>query len=137
MYTKLHKNRAIDPPPLAHREVCHHRPCLGKAGIIAGGGTPTGATLGCGPPKSTADVLPQGHHHRCRSLPCLAQPPSPPGLGCTAATRLLRERRRRSILGERRLPSLRRHCRWPTGSSSLGRLRKPPLPLARGNRCPR
>jgi hypothetical protein len=39
-----------------------------------------------------ATRVPCGHRRRCRSLPRLAQPPLPPGLGCAAAARPLRER---------------------------------------------
>jgi hypothetical protein len=115
IYTKSHKNRVVDPPSLAPREICHRRSRLGKVGVVAGGGTPAGTTPGRAPPRSVGAALPQGHQRRCRSLPCLVQLPSPPGLGCVVATRPLRERRRRSIQRERRRwsPSSRRHRRWP------------------------
>jgi hypothetical protein len=82
MYTKSHRNRAVDPPPLAPREVCHRRSHLGKVDVIAGGGTPAGATRGmrlrgddvacvplgsvaaCTPPRSIVVVLP--NYHRLR-----------------------------------------------------------------------
>jgi hypothetical protein len=39
MYTKQHKNRVADPPPLAPREVLRRRSPLWKAGVVEGGGT--------------------------------------------------------------------------------------------------
>jgi hypothetical protein len=60
----------VDPPPLAPREVRRRRSRLGKADVIAGGGTPAcatpgrtplGSTAACLPPRSTVVVLPQGH----------------------------------------------------------------------------
>jgi hypothetical protein len=67
-------------------------------------------------PLGSAATLLQGHHHRCRSLPFLAQPSSPLSLGCVAAARLLQERRRRSILG----------------SAAVGRPPRAASPLAAG-----
>jgi hypothetical protein len=56
---------------------------------------PMGSAAACAPPRSATAVLPQGHYYCCRSLPRLAQLPSPLGLGCTIAARPVRERRRR------------------------------------------
>jgi hypothetical protein len=39
------------------------------------------------------DCVSRDRHRRCRSLPCLVQPPSPQGLGCAATAHLPRERR--------------------------------------------
>jgi hypothetical protein len=118
MYTKSHKNKVVDPSPLAPSEVRHRHsrlvketssPEVGRQGAPLRGArlrgadvAPLGSAASCAPPRSAAAVLPQGHHRRCRSLPHLAQLSSPPGLGCAATAHLLRERRRRSILGERR-----------------------------------
>jgi hypothetical protein len=90
MYTKSYKNMVVDPPLLAPREVCHRRSAssleVGRQqaplrGVRLRGAdvarAPLGSVVVCAPPKSAAAVLPQGHHRRCRSLPCLAQPPSP------------------------------------------------------------
>jgi hypothetical protein len=156
MYTKSYKNRAVDPPPLVSRKVHHRRTCLEKVGVVAGGGTqraslwgtclweadvartPLRSACACTPHRSIVAALPQGHHRRCWSLPCLAQPPSPPGLGYIAAARPLQEHRRRSILEERRRwsPSSGHHCRWPSGSPPLAHPRKPPSPLARPREPP-
>jgi hypothetical protein len=139
IYTKSHKNRAVDPPTLAPREIRQHRSRLGKVGVVAEGGTPAGATPGRAPPRSAAAALPQGHQCRCRCLSCLVQSPSPPGLGCAAATRPLRECRRRSFQRERRRrsPSSGRHRRWPRDCRcSHARENHRRRSLARGNRRP-
>jgi hypothetical protein len=126
MYTKLHKNRAVDPPPLTPREVHHRRSRLEKAGVIAEGGTPASATPRHTPPRIRRRVrASQICHRRAPSgpPPSLPKPTTPRncrrpwGLGCAAAARSLRERHRRSILGERhrRSPSSGRHRRWPPG----------------------
>jgi hypothetical protein len=86
------------------REVCRRRSRLGKAGVIAGGGTPAGATQGRAPSRSRHRVGAPGLDRRVRSskirrrcywsLSRLTQPQSPPGLGCAAAACPFQERRR-------------------------------------------
>jgi hypothetical protein len=67
-------------------------------------GTPAGATPGCASPRSRHRAGASGIRRRvrssknrrrcCRSLPRLAQTPSPLGLGCAAVARPVREHRR-------------------------------------------
>jgi hypothetical protein len=123
----------VDPPPLAPREVRHRRSFLRKAGVVAGGGTPAGATPGHVPPRSRCRTRASGIRRRVRASQihrcCAPSGPPPPlskptapcatvsplGLGCTAAARPLWGHRQCMILGERyhRSPSSGRHRRWP------------------------
>jgi hypothetical protein len=115
-------------------EVCHRHSRLGKVGIVAGGGTPAGATPRLAPPRSRRCTRASGIPHRGRlsQICCCRRTPSePPPLQSkpivprttVVATRprvrrchsSASERRRRSILGERhrRSPSSGRHRRGP------------------------
>jgi hypothetical protein len=135
------------------REV--HRRCsrLGKVDIVARGGTPAGATPGRVPPRSRhlarssrirRHVRSSKIHHRRAPLGPLPVLPKPTASRATAVTTGPRVRcHRSSSLGassalacphqERRCrpPASTRHRRWPLGSSSLARPKKPPTPLAR------
>jgi hypothetical protein len=142
----------VSLPEVGRQQVPLWGACLQRADVVR---APLGCAAVCAPPRSTTAALPQGHRH-CRSIPQLAQPLSPPDLGCAAAARPLRERRRRSILGERRRrspsmprvtaiatgPGVRRHRSSASGASpSLDSgggpppvaLHRPPPPLALGS----
>jgi hypothetical protein len=69
MYTKSHKNRVIDPPSLAPRKVCHRRSRLGKADVVARGGTPASATPRHAPPRSRRRACASEIHRRVRAYP--------------------------------------------------------------------
>jgi hypothetical protein len=156
MYTKSHKNRVVDQPPLAPREVRCRRSRLGKVGVVAGGGMPACATPERTLLRSRCRTCASGIRRRVRASQIHRRhaplgPPSPllkpttphttiiatgPGVRRRCSSALARppqERRRRSILGERSHRSSRLWAppQLASGLSSLARSRKPSSSLTR------